>query len=79
MIRVGKALVLGASVVAAACSTTKQSTPTSQSDETNDIVCLYADEKFAYGELNAVPNSDPEIVQRCASKNGQPYWETLSE
>ncbi|MDO3386325.1 hypothetical protein QWI17_10790 [Gilvimarinus sp. SDUM040013] len=50
-----------------------------QPEDTNDIVCLFADEEFAYGTLNVVPGSDPEIVQRCSSKNGLPYWETLTE
>jgi hypothetical protein len=79
MIRLSKPLVLAATVVVAACSTSKQGPSTSQSEEESDIVCLYADEEFAYGELNTVPNSEPEIVQRCTSKNGKPYWETLSE
>lgn len=77
MVRMGKSLILVAAVVTGACSTTKQGPSTSKLKVDNDIVCLYADEEFAYGDLNAVPNSDPEIVQRCTSKNGQPYWETV--
>jgi len=79
MIRLNKPFILAAAVTAAACSTSQQSSYTSQPDEANDVVCLYADEKFSYGELNTVPNSDPEIVQRCTSKDGNPYWETISD